>query len=91
MFSFTAILPVCFMGYYSTTMSRDSVVGIANCCGLDDRGVGVEVPIESRISSTASRPALGSTQPPIQWVKGALSPGIKRPGREFDHSPPASA
>jgi hypothetical protein len=25
---------------------------------------------------------------PIQWVQGALSPGVKRPGREADHSPP---
>jgi hypothetical protein len=35
--------------------------------------------------------ALGHTQPPIQWVPGALSPGVKRPGREADHSPPTSA
>jgi hypothetical protein len=28
---------------------------------------------------------------PIQWVPGALSLGIKRPGREADHSPPSSA
>jgi hypothetical protein len=40
--------------------------------------------------TTASRPALGSTLPPIQWVPGALSVGIKRPGRECDHSPPSS-
>jgi hypothetical protein len=26
----------------------------------------------------ASRPALGPTQPPIQWVPGVLSPGVKR-------------
>jgi hypothetical protein len=32
--------------------------------------------------------ALGPTQPPIQWVPGALSLGVKRPGREADHSPP---
>jgi hypothetical protein len=25
-----------------------------------------------------SRPALGPTQPPIQWVPGVLSPGVKR-------------
>jgi hypothetical protein len=41
--------------------------------------------------STSSRPTLGLTQPPIQWVPGALSPGIKRLGREADHSPPISA
>jgi hypothetical protein len=35
--------------------------------------------------STLSRLALGSTQPHIQWVLG-----VKRPGREADHSPPAS-
>jgi hypothetical protein len=40
---------------------------------------------------TASRTAVGSTQPPIQWVTGALSLGVKRPGREADHSPPPSA
>jgi hypothetical protein len=40
---------------------------------------------------TASRTALGPTQPPIQWVLGGLSLGIKRPERESDHSPPSSA
>jgi hypothetical protein len=38
--------------------------------------------------TTASRPALGSTQPPIQCVLGALSPGTKRPEREADNSLP---
>jgi hypothetical protein len=32
--------------------------------------------------ATASRPALGLTKPPIQWVSGALSPGVKGPSRE---------
>jgi hypothetical protein len=41
--------------------------------------------------STASRPALRPTQPPIEWVPGALHPGVKRPGREADNSPPTSA
>jgi hypothetical protein len=40
--------------------------------------------------STASRLALRPVQPPIRWVPGASSPGIKRPGREADHSPPPS-
>jgi hypothetical protein len=41
--------------------------------------------------TAASRPALGLTQLPIQWVPGALSLGVKRPGRKADHSPPSSA
>jgi hypothetical protein len=35
--------------------------------------------------------ALGPTQSPLQWVLGALSPGVKRPRREADHSLPTSA
>jgi hypothetical protein len=71
---------------FSSHFSRDSVVDAATGCELDDQRVGVQVPVESRIFSTLSRPALGSTQPPIQWV-----PGVKRPGREADHSPPTGA
>jgi hypothetical protein len=41
--------------------------------------------------SAASRLALGRTQPPIQWVPGALSPGVKWQGYEADHSRPSSA
>jgi hypothetical protein len=41
--------------------------------------------------TTASRTALEPTQPPMQCVQGALSLGVKRPGREADHSPPSSA
>jgi len=41
--------------------------------------------------ATTSRPALGPTQPPIQWVSGVLFPRIKRQGRECDHLPPSSA
>jgi hypothetical protein len=38
-----------------------------------------------------SRPALGPIQPPVKWVPGTLSPGLKRQGREADHLPPTSA
>jgi hypothetical protein len=41
--------------------------------------------------ATTSRLALGPTQPPVQWVAGAFTPGIKRPGSEANHSPPSSA
>jgi hypothetical protein len=59
--------------------------------GLDDRvfkswrGLGIF------LFTTASRTALGPTLPPIQWVPGALSLGVKWPRREADHSPPSSA
>jgi hypothetical protein len=37
-----------------------------------------------------STPTLGPSQSPIQWISGALSPGVKRPGREADRSSPTS-
>jgi hypothetical protein len=47
------------ISYFSNTYynsSRDSVVVIATGYGLDDRGVGVRVPVESRIFSSPRRP-----------------------------------
>jgi hypothetical protein len=39
------------------------------------------------LSFTASSLALGSTQPPIQWVLGVLTPGVKQTVCEADHHP----
>jgi hypothetical protein len=44
----------------------------------------------SFLFTTASRTALGPTQPTNQWLPGALSLAVKRPGREAHHSPPSS-
>ena len=68
------------------TGDRDSSVGIATLYGLDgprieSRGGG------GRDFPHPSRPAVGPTQPPIQWVPG-LSRGVKRPGRGVDHQTP---
>jgi hypothetical protein len=41
------------------------------------------------MSHTKSRPAVGHTQPSIQRMSGAFSMGVKRPRREYDHSPPS--
>jgi hypothetical protein len=73
--------------------SRDNSDDIALGYGLDDRGSRVQFPAGAGdfLFITASRTALGPTQPPIQWVPRALSLGVKRPGREIDHSPPSSA
>jgi hypothetical protein len=35
--------------------------------------------------------ALRPTKLPIQWVPGAISPGVKLPKRDADHSPPPIA
>jgi hypothetical protein len=60
---------------------------------LNDRYSTVRFPVGAGnfLFTTASRTALGPTQPPIQWVPGALFLGVKRPGREADHSLPSSA
>jgi len=39
---------------------------------------------------TVSRTALGLTRTPIEKLQEVLSLGVKRPGREADHSPPSS-
>jgi hypothetical protein len=46
---------------------------------------------ESFLYFTASRPALGPIQSPIQWVPAAIFSGLKRTRREVDHSSPSSA
>jgi hypothetical protein len=54
--------------------------------GLDSRrGLGIF------LFTTTSRMALGPTQPPIQWVTGALYVGAKLSGHEANHSPPSCA
>jgi hypothetical protein len=42
------------------------------------------------IFSTAPKPALRLTHPPLQWVREVNFSGVKQQGREADHSPPSS-
>jgi hypothetical protein len=58
---------------------------------LDNRGFESRQGLRIFLFTTASRPALGATKPPIQWVAGDLSLGVKRPRREADYSPPSNA
>jgi hypothetical protein len=68
---------------YTLDYGPGSSVGIATGYGLD--GPGIET-WWGRDFSRTSRPALGPTQPPVQWV-----PGVKWPGHGADHPPPSSA
>jgi hypothetical protein len=47
--------------------------------GLDNRAIGVRSPEGHRIFplTSVSTPALGPTQPPVQWVPGVFSPGVR--------------
>jgi hypothetical protein len=74
-----------FMHLLVLFRSRDISAGIAQGYGLDSRG-SIRGGGKTFLFTIASRPALGPSQPPIQWV-----PGVTRPGREADQSPPFSA
>jgi hypothetical protein len=60
---FIYLKPGILFSFISAPGTRDSAVGIATDYGLDDRGVGVRVPVGSRIFSSPRRPDLlwGST------------------------------
>jgi hypothetical protein len=68
-------------------------IGIATGYGLDNQGVGVLVPVGSRIFSSPCCP--DQLWDPLSLLsnvyQGDLMPGVKQPGREADHSPAASA
>jgi hypothetical protein len=71
--------------------SRDSVVGIATGYGLDNRGVRVRVRQGQEFSLLhVVRTGSGAHPTSIQWVPGALSPGVMQQGREADHLAPTS-
>jgi len=72
-------------------MSWHSLVSIV--IRLQDGWLGFNFQQEQGIFlfTAVSIPALGLTQPPIQWVSGALSLGVKWLGHEVDRSHPSSA
>jgi hypothetical protein len=59
--------------------------------GLDDQGFESLEGLGVFLFTIISRPGLGPTRPPIQWLPGALSLGVKRPEREADRSHPSSS
>ena len=73
--------------YVLVKCGSGSVVGTAIGYGLD--GLGIESR-QGRDFPHLSRPTLGPTAPPVQWVL-VLSRGKERPGRDADRSLPSSA
>jgi hypothetical protein len=80
-----------FLFILRSLWTLDSAVGVAIGYGQEGRGVEVQVPVGIFFSSLHHLHHLGPTQPHIKWVPGAISPGVKRPGPEADHSHLASA
>jgi hypothetical protein len=66
---------------YLNTCEPGSSVSIVCGYGLDNRAIEIRSPAEARgffPLTSAYRPALGPTQPPVQWVPGAVFSGVKR-------------
>jgi hypothetical protein len=82
-----------FRGVEPTCRERDGKFydNISLSYGLDERGFDSRQGLGIFLFTTASRPALGTTQPLIQCVAGAVYLVVKWPGREADYSPPSNA
>jgi hypothetical protein len=70
--------------------------GMSKCDSSTDIATGYGSGFDSRQGQDFSlvhnvQTGSGPTQPPGRWVPRALSQGVKRQGREADHSPPTSA
>jgi hypothetical protein len=79
--------------YAKKRKSRDSSVGIALSYGLEDRGSRVRFPAGAGNFSLQHPVQNSSGARPASYLMGTRgsSPGVKRPGRETDYSPPSSA
>jgi hypothetical protein len=78
--------------YYNGWMSRDSSVGIATGYGLDDQGGGSSSPGRVNFSLLYIIQTVSGVHPTSYLMGiGGSFPGVKRQGREADHSPPTIA
>jgi hypothetical protein len=77
---------------YGVSDSQESSVGTATGYRLEDQIIGVKfLAGAGNFFDTMYRVTLEPTHPPIQWILGDLSLGIKWLRHEADHSPPPSA
>jgi hypothetical protein len=75
--------------YKSVRRSRDSLVSIVTRLQVGQPGFNSWQGFFS--SPLCPNQLLGPTHPPIQWVPGALSPGVKQSGHKADNSHPFSS
>jgi hypothetical protein len=80
-----------FLSILVSDGSRDSVVGIATGYELDDRGVGVRVPVGQEFSVHSVQTGSGAHLASYPMGTGDSFPGGKAAGHEADHSPPTSS
>jgi hypothetical protein len=73
--------------------SRDSSVGIATDYGLDDQGGGSSSPgrVKKFLLRHIVQTGSGVHRTSYKMGTGGSFPGVKRQGREADHSPPTNA
>jgi hypothetical protein len=67
--------------YYYLIGGQGSSVSIVYGYVLDDRAIEVRSPAEAKMNfplASVSKPGLGPTPPPVKWVPGVLSTGVKR-------------
>jgi hypothetical protein len=77
-------------GYF--TLLHISSVDVTLGYGLDDRDSRARYPARAgNFSHHRVQNGSGPTQPPIQWIPGAVSLEVMRPVCEADHSPPTRA
>jgi hypothetical protein len=77
----------------SEDKDHESSVGISTGYGLDDQGGGSSSPGRVKKFSLPHIVQTGSGVHPTSYKMGTAGsfPGVKRRGRETDHSPPTSA
>jgi hypothetical protein len=79
---FTGMPFKCRKSLYVTITSLDSAVGTVTGFGLDDRGVGVRVPVGSRIFTSPSRPDRLWDPPNVLFNEySVIPPGVKAAGK----------
>jgi hypothetical protein len=84
--SFFILLRFDCMGY---SLDNVAVWRLATCCTTKSRSSSTGGG-KNFLFTTWCIPVVWSTQSPMQWVRGTAPSGIKRQGREADHSPLAS-